>query len=364
MNTRPGLVGINMNRDFKVKLLVGLSLVTVLFLALKYRTDYLILFISLLSGIIQIILFLIWYLEDSTILQKVDVNVETIKEIAVKRDEENTYRQKIIRKIINKGKIDECEIRKILAKLESRDMIIISLSECKIPKGLISNEDAQYPFRKLLISLGFVPVFFTYHPNIWIISKFDLPRALRNVDSLKNFILKELKSDWEVVKDFAIKNYPKRYDKWKSGEGFKASLIVGKSFEKDFKIDYLGRPSFNEEFIAKLLQQSSKEELSKVIANKVEVREILSKLSIELLLEKVTPNIKDIILKNEKKIVSTLRINSFMDYRNFDVAKLTEEFVKYLSPQDAQQVAQIVSEESNECYKEVENIGLLISDNS
>ena len=352
-----------MGKDLKVKLLVGFSLLFFVFLALKYRSDYLIFFVSLIASIIQIVLFLVWYFEDTTLLKHVDLNVEKIKEITLQRDEENIYRQKIIRKIVNKGKIDEEEIKKIIAKLEKRDMVLVSLSESKIPKGLSQKDTLQYPLRNLLKDMGFVQVFFTYYAdmgNIWAIPKSELPRSLRKVDSLKSFIIKVLMGNRLSIKNYALKNYPNKYDKWKSDDGFKVSLIIGKSFENDFKIDYLGRHKFNEGFIAKLLQKSSKEELNKVISDKVAVREILSKLSIDLFLERVSPQIRDIILKNEKKIILNLNIKSFLDYRNIDMPKLCAEFIKYISQQDAEQLTNIVCTEANNYYNEIEKMGLLI----
>ena len=112
-----------MGRDSKVKLLVAFSLVFFVFLALKYRTDYLIFYISLVASAIQIILFIVWYLEDHALINDMSLNIETVKEVVTKKDEDNIYRQNIIRKIVNKGKVDQEEVKKLIAKLENKDMV-------------------------------------------------------------------------------------------------------------------------------------------------------------------------------------------------------------------------------------------------
>lgn len=349
-----------MKKDIAVKIIVGLSLLTLVSLAVYYRTDYLIFFISVVSSIIQIILFALWYLEDQTLIRKIDINVNEVKEYLVKKDR-NNYREKIIRKIINKGVIDEHEITKILASLEKKDLIFISLSECKIPKGLLTEKINQYPLRSLLKEIGFVPIFYSFNPNIYVTFKEDLPKWLREIKLLEQFISKELSNIWDLIKNHAQTDFPHKFEKWKAESGFKASYVISKSLENDFKIIYKQKHTYSEDFITKILKEISLEKLRKAIPNKVQVKEIICKISFDILLDSIDNVTRNELIKNEKVINENFKIKSFLDFRNININELIIEFKKYLSEENAKVAASKVIEESKQYYEEINSMDLMIS---
>ena len=351
-----------MNKNLVVKLIVSVALVVFVFLAWRaYRTDPLISYISLIASAIQIVLFCVWFLEDRTVLNRVDTTLKDVKEYVTEKDKKNMYREVILRKILNKGLVNQAEITNLLTDLQNKDVVLLSLSECRLPKGLSVESTGSYPLRHILNELGFIPVFFSFTPNTYITFKNDLPRSLRDIAQLESFISKELSVAWDSVKRYAQTHYPAKYEKWKSGSGFKASYVLSKSFENDFKIEYKQRPTFSEQLITKLLKETSSDKLQKAIPNKLQVKEILSKISIEIVLDTVENPVKEAITKNERTIWSNLRITSFLDFRNADLNELISELKKYISEEKAINCANIMIEECKKAYAEIDSMGILIS---
>lgn len=352
-----------MNKEKLIKLLALFS-ITALSLAIFFyfnRNEYLLL-LSLLSNVIQIVLFGFWLFENQSLpIQKIentDTKVSEIHPYIVKEKEENKRKMKIMAQLMKSGLVPGEEIKKAFNSLKLEEIVVIYTYGEGLSQNLLKEIGfSKQPLITLIEELGFVRVF--KYPSLYIAFKKDLPRILRNLDNLEKYLNLELNKKWEKIKDSTNKKYPqekyKIYAKIRDGSGFKCSYILLKSLKEELIINYQNKPSFTEQFIEKVLSeyQSKKNALKSV-----EVRDFILKIKISILFEDVDKNIINQINKEDNQIKENLNIKYFFELKDKSSIEIEKCFINLGIKKNGINLENIKNE-AKEYYNILKEINLL-----
>ena len=361
-------------RFYRILIVTSLVLSSIFVYSIRYKYNSIIQFLGAMSSITQLFMLIIWLKRDDIFLkenlEQIKDNLGTtkkdmsyIKEYLYDKEVENRRTIKIIKKLIDVGAVPEKEIYKLLDR--RNDIFIVYTYGEGIPKRIKPLLNGKPPLIGLLQEMGFVRV--ALNQNLFVIFSKWLPRKLRNPYILRDFIRKELAWRWDVLSEKVIENFPKekykKFEKYRTKRGFKASFIIARCSGHDFIVDYMGKVSFNIQFQEKIIGNIDFRQLRKlIIKRKHEIRKILSKISMEILLDEIPRNHREIILQNEDYIKSSLKVKSFIDYRFYendkDFALLLTKLIPSLDETTAQEYSRYIAREARKYYSVLEDLGI------
>lgn len=349
----------------KIKAIAGISVI-LLFLAtvlwFSGNQQYL-LAISVLSSLVQIILFIFSYFEENPQIPERTINqVEAVYNYAQDERAKNSKKEEFIKRLLREGVIDEQELRTALSKIQNEDIILVHTYGEGTPENLKKELGMKSsPAMTLLIKLGFVRVFSQH--NLFLIPIKDLPPSLRSVKGMENFLNSELEKIWLQLRRVSEEKYPakdyKIMEKWRSGEGCKVTYIISRVPKNEIIAGFKNRYSFTPEFVAVIYRQVTLNQTLPPVRNVVKVKELVTNTSIELLLSDFPIELKEKIISNEKTFKESLRINLITELRNTPIAILAAKLHE-LDPAraDNDELARNLIDSSKEFYDLLVSIGV------
>jgi len=349
-----------------VKILCLVSVFSLsLILIVAYFTGNLLISIIIgsLADSIQIATYIIWILRKEVSLEKVPQRVEEIHHFITYEKKESEAKERLISKLINEGVVREEELYSLIRNKE----IILAFPYGEGLRSSIKSTVGykRQPLANLLEKLRFVRV--TRVQNLMVAFTDNLPKNLRNIENLNYFIKKQLPEDWKLISEkikqrFPASQYPKKFEKWRTGEKFSVMYILAKSLAHEFLIDFINKETFTDEFKKHIWKSIDRRELRKVIKRKRhKVKEIISKISVDFLLSNVPRRIRDKIVENEEKLKDTLGIKIFTDYRLIDKEELTQvltEIIPRVNKEDLERFSSTIIQESQSCYDLLNELGI------
>ncbi len=360
---------------FKIMFLISIISITFILFFFYNQNHSIVAFLGIFSNIIEISMLLIWLKKEDfpveDIVQiKEDLNItkesmKEVKEYLFNKETKDERKIRLVKKLVEVGAVPEKEIYKLLRR--KNDIFVVYTYGEGIPKRLRPLCGGKPPLIGFLEEIGFVRV--APNQNLFVIFSKWLPPNLRNTSTLRNFIKKELLRRWEILSERIREKYPeteyKIFEKWRTKEGFKASFIVMRCPGYEFIMDFIRKVSFHPQFQEKILRGVDWDQLRKFIKKrKYEIRKFLSKISIEILLEEVPRNHREIILQNEDHIKSALGSRSFIDFRflknNKNFISLLVRLIPGLEESMAKKYTEIISRESQKYYSTLKELGIYL----
>ena len=317
----------------KIKFIAAISIILLVLATFTYFSNnqqYLLL-ISILSSLIQIVLFAAWYFEENPIPQKTIEQVDAIYDYAKEEKTKNTKKEEFIKRLLKEGVIEEDELKKVFEKLKNDEIFLVHTYGEGTPDSLKKETELKSsPAISILQKLGFVRVFRQH--NLFLIPVNDLPKTLRNVRGLELFLSSEIERIWKGLQQKAQKNFPageyKIMEKWRSGAGFKVSYVISKTPKNEIVTGFKNRSSFTPSFVAVILRRLTLEKTLPPLRNTVKVKELLKTLSLEIFLSEFPKALSDRILSNEKQFKESLEINTLLDLRNVPQEKINNKLLE------------------------------------
>lgn len=345
-----------------VSLISTVSLVMIVAVVFLTQNVFLGLLIGLIADSVQIVTYILWFFQKEVPMQEVPKQVEQIHRYVTLKEEKNKIKEELISRLVNEGVIRETELYSLIRNKE----IVLAFPYGKgIPAG-IKNLGYRRPSHMILLEkIGFVRA--TRNQNLMVAFTDNLPKSLRNVDSLNIFLKTELPKTWkqiseETMKKFPSSQYPQKFEKWRTGEGFGVMYILSKSTAQDFVIDYVNRESFTLEFKKHVWRVIDHSRLRNAIKKrKHQVKKIVSKISIDFLLRDVPTDARQSIITHEDAIKKHFGIKVFTDYRFADKEKMTDFLSSLLPKVDRSMLSQyssIIIVESLECNNVLKQLGI------
>ena len=316
--------------------------------------------ISLVADIIQILTYIVWSLQKEANLEKVPQQMEEVHNYVTIEKEENRVAGEIVSRLVKEGVVREDELLRLIRKKE----IMLAFTYAEGFKGRVLQLTKGQPLAQLLEKIGFVRV--ALFQNLLAIMADTLPKNLRNVDNLNAFLRKQLPKEWTKISDMVSERFPaeryKIFEKWRTRAGFKVSYILAKSMAHDFLVGYLEKNSFTTEFQKHIAGRIDRSKLKAILRlNRRKVREIVSKISIEFLLENVPKHAQKKIINKEDEIKRKLGVEVVTDYRLLEpeVVKrvLTDLFPKTEEEKIYNYSTQIIGQ-SQACYEGLKKFGI------
>lgn len=316
--------------------------------------------IGLLSDAVQIVTYALWLLQKEVDLSKVPLQVTEIHEIITREKQESKAAEEIITRLIREGVVKEEEL---LSMIRSKE-IMLAFPYAEGLKGKILQISKGQPLAKLLGQIGFVRV--ALFQNLMAAFVEYLPKQLRDIDALNSFIKQQLPREWNRISDEVSRSYPpekyKILEKWRSKTGFRVSYILSKSNAQDFLIDYLNRNSFTTDFQKHIIGRIDRKELKRMLKiKKHQVREVMSKVSMEFLMGDVPKSVRESIVKNEAEVKKSLKVKTINDVRLVqpeELAKVFKNFQPGIEPSLAAEFSIRIIGESQKCYDCLNNLGI------
>jgi len=335
--------------------IISLSLITIFY----FSNERYIFFISLLSNIIQIILFGVWFFQRERIPKETIMQVKEIYQYATDEREENKRKGKIMAHLMKAGLIPSDEIKKAFKSLKIKEVICVHTYGEGLRQNLINEYGLRrQPLVSILESLGFIRVF--RNPTLYIIFKDNLPKELRSLHNLEIFMTSELEKEWEKISKFTKKKYPqskyKIYEKYREKTGFKCSYVLLKSIEDECIIGYKNRYSFTPEFVERIMGEYQK---SKKVLSSFEIKRFVLNLRMNLLMDELPKQMEKILLKNEDNIKTNLNIKHFFEFKNKSLIEIKESLKNYIKLEDLDFVSNSLKEESKSYYEVLKELGFI-----
>jgi len=305
-----------MNLRQRLKLLTIISVISIaLILMAAFATSSISLtgVIGLVASIIQIVTYVAWLLQKEVSLARVPEQLEEVHSFTTKEREENKVTGELMSRLVREGAVREDELLRLVRRKE----IVLAFTYAEGLRGKVLQITKGQPLATLLNQIGFVRV--ALFQNLMAIIADSLPKRLRNIDNLNAFIRKRLPKDWTRISDMVKERYPKaKYkilEKWRSRAGFKVSYILAKSMAQDFLIGFLRKNSFTTEFQKHIAGRVDRNQLKKIFrVNRRKVREIMSKISIEFLLDETPRKARKAIVDKEDEVKEALGVETITDY--------------------------------------------------
>jgi hypothetical protein len=321
------------------------------------------LLVGLIADSIQIVTYVVWFFQKEVPMTEVPKQVEQIHKYITLKEEKSKIKEELISRLVNEGAIGENELYSLIRNKE----IILAFP---YGEGVLRSVRELAGFKRpplsgLLEQVGFVRV--TRLQNLMVAFVDALPKGFRKIDNLSLFIQEELPSMWtkisSYVKDkYPEDRYPKKFEKWRSGEGFSAMYILSKSMAQDFIINYIKKESFTPEFKKRIWGVIDRGKLKEVMKRrKHKVKEVVSKISIDFLLKDIPNSVREVIVNNEDTIKKTLGIKVFTDYRLIEpdrVSGVLAEFLPSGEKKNVNRYSSIITSESKECYELLKELGI------
>jgi len=353
-----------MNLRQHVKFLTLISLISITtILTVTFFTSNLSLSvaISLVADIIQILTYVVWFLQKEVNLEKVPEQMEEVHAFITIEREESRVAGEIMSRLVREGVVREDELFRLIRRKE----IILAYPYGEgISSRKVWNLVKGQPLARLLSKMGFARV--GSRQNLMVIMADTLPKRLRNVDKLNAYLKKHLPKEWKRISEKVSEKYPEeRYkilEKWRTRAGFKVSYILAKSMAQDFLINYLGKTSFTPEFQKHIAGRIDRNQLKKIIRlNRRKVREIVSKISIEFLLKDIPRNARKVIINNEDDVKKALGVEVVTDYRLLE-PEIVAGVLANLLPRTEEKTIYTYSTEiigqSQACYEALRKFGI------
>lgn len=336
-----------------------ISLIAINYFFFIQKNELMMLLFGSLANAIQVIQFTVEYFKKETPLEK---NVEDIKRWVIEDKEKYDIKEKLISELINIGLINETDINDLLS---DKEVVIAFLYASALPKRIYELINYR-PHLKIFEQIGFIRI--TFNQNIYFAFKERLPKNIRKLNNLEIYVEKEIKDEWEIIKNKVVKRFPKDkykiFENYRDGSGFNFSYILYEGNYKDIKIGYLNNLTFKYDFIEYIGSIiNNKRLLDKINLNKIQIKIILSKVSIDFYLRDIimTSYTKNAIINNEKMIKEKLGIEMFTDYKSKEPEELKSIFKEILprtSEEKLLEYGKKIIEDSKEVYNLLENIGI------
>jgi len=323
--------------------------------------------IGLVADIIQILSWVYTLLEKEKSFAEVPEKVDSILEVVSKKEERSKTRENLVSRLVNEGAIEENELYNLIRKKEV--ILAFPYGESVVAGVIALSGSKRQPLATLLKELGFVKA--TRFQNVMVTFADNLPKDLRKMNSLDTFLKTALRKRWTDLCDKVAEKYPAekyrvRFAKWRSRAGFGAVYIIIKSMARDFVVGSIRRGgSFTPEFKEHVWSVIDQAKLKRVVRkHRRRVREIISKISIDILLIDQPRKMRDLITQNEDLLKNTFQIKIFTDYRTVDPDELSDALIRIL-PQTRRNLAPTLSstiiQESEKCLNVLEELGIYLS---
>lgn len=296
-------------------------------------------------------------------MEQVPKQVEVVYKYVTRKEERSRVREELVSRLVNEGVISE---RELYSLIRNKETILAFTYGEGISRKIRSRCGLKsQPLATLLERCGFVRA--TGMQNLMVAFTENLPRSLRNIDNLNVFIKSELPKIWEQIsnkinKEYPAERYPKKYEKWRSGEGFSAMYTLSKSMAQDFIIDYINKESFTPEFKKHIWGIIDRKKLRDMIKKRrLKVKKIISKISIDFLLRDIPRNVRRNIEEHEDEIKKALGIEVFTDYRHIEQNKMSNVLLNFLPAverEDVDQYSSAIITESKNCYDLLKELGI------
>jgi hypothetical protein len=310
-----------MNKETLIKLFALFSVIAIALAVFFYfnKNEYLF-WLSLLSNIIQIVLFGFWLFKNQSLpiakIENTNIKVNEIHPYITKEKEVDKRKMRIMAQLMDSGLVPGEEIKKAFNSLKLEEVIVMHTYGEGIRQNLLNEIGlSKQPLITLVENLGFIRVF--KYPSLYITFKKNLPRILRSLDNLENYINSELNKEWEKIKKSTNEKYPsekyKIYANIRDGSGFKCSYILLKSLKEEFIVNYQNKPSFTKKFTEKVLTEYQSK---KNVLKSIEIKNFILKIKLGILIDDSDKAIMNQINKNDKQIKESLRLRYFFDLKN------------------------------------------------
>lgn len=347
-----------LKKETIIKIFAGISVIAIGLAIFFYlnKEEYLF-WLSVIANVIQVILFLFWFFESSSLPIK---EIKEIHEYTTKEKSEDKKRMKIIAQLMKAGLVPSDEVKKAFKSLKLEEVIIVHTYGEGLSEHLIKEFGLEkQPLITLIKDLGFVKVF--GYSNLYIAFKDSLPRKLRRLDNLESYLMIELKKKWEELQSFTKKKYPKEkykiYSKMRDGTGFKCSYILLKSLKEECVIDYENRPSFTKDFVEKVL---GKYQTKKNVLSSVQVKNFILGIKMNVLLEdKVDKSRAKKIISKEKEIKDELKITRFYDFKDKSTEVIARVIKDKTGLEESKEEAELIKIEAEEYYNSLKEMNLI-----
>lgn len=317
--------------------------------------------VAMVADVIQIVIYGVWFFQKEVDLTEVPKQVKEIRTIVVKKSEESRVAGEVVSRLISEGVVRDIDLFSMIRSKE----IILAYPYAEGLDGKVWDILKGQPLAKMLGEMGFVRT--TANQNLMVIVSESLPKKLRDIDRLNSFIKRNLPEEWRRITDRVKESYPaekyrKWYKRWRSLEGFKVSYILAKSMAHDFLIDYVNKYSFTPEFRKHIVGRIDRKQLKKIFKQKKrEVREVVSRMSIKILLAEIPRDVRQKIIEKEDEIKNTLGVKNITDYRLLELHNVTNLLAKLLHKKEETMISYYSSKiigESQKCYESLKNWGI------
>ena len=266
--------------------------------------------------------------------------LEDTLSILVAQSREDRAKEKVIRKLLENGVIKE---KDIIERTQTESLVTVFHYGKGIPEEISKYfEKGKHPVREVLEELRFHSVGFRNSYFYDAIRENALPKKLRNINILENYIRIKVEENWNKVKSKIMQENRDLYDRYfgRDKNNLRLSLLVAKVFPYNLKIDFITASSFNKEFLSHFL--TYKESL-KLDTDKRKLLEFIYNQSVEIFLEGVQPASREKILKNESYVKELLNISKITDYKYVSREEWSKILEKYIDPGSLESVVNIIS---------------------
>lgn len=353
-----------MNLKQHIKFLSFVSIVSIILVVIIFSltsNTELAVMVSLLADSIQIVTYSLWVIQKEVNLEDVPKQVKEVHTIITKEREESKVAGEIVSRLIREGVVRDDDLFSLIRGKE----IVLAFPYAEGLHGKVWEIAEGQPLAKLLSEIGFVRV--TIQQNLMAAIADSLPKQLRDIDCLDVFIKQNLPKEWAKISDrvkelFPKENYKVKYEKWRTRAGFKVSYILAKSMAQDFLIGYLRKNSFSTEFQKHIAGRIDRKHLKKMLKlKKREVKEIVSRISMAILLMNIPRKVQQKIIREEDKFKKLLGAKIITDYRLLEPQKITNVLVNLFPKMEEKMLQSYSSEiigESQKCYDSLRKWGI------
>jgi len=319
--------------------------------------------VGLIADSIQIVTYVVWFFQKEVPMAEVPKQVEQIHKYVTLKEEKSRIKEELISRLVNEGAIGENELYSLIRNKEI--ILAFPYGEGVLRTVRELSGFKRPPLSGLLEQIGFVRV--TRLQNLMVVFVDKLPKVFRKIDNLNLFIQEEVPKMWtkistDVKRKYPEDRYPKKFEKWRSGEGFSAMYILSKSTAQDFIINYIKKESFTPEFKKHIWGVIDRGELKEAMKKrKHKVKEVVSKISIDFLLQDIPDSVREIVVKNEDTIKKTLGIKVFTDYRLIEPDRISGVLAKLLPSGEKENVnrySSIITNESKKCHELLKELAI------
>lgn len=268
-------------------------------------------------------------------------------------------REKLVSLLVNSGVIDQ---NRLLEMLKQKEIIIAIPYGEGVPQSLKKSYNGNLqPIQTILQKLGFIKPFEKYY--VWTQFPDELPEPLRSPEKIEEFIKNELHSYHGKIGAFAISTYPKsrypkKYEKWRTGEGLGGSYIILKAPINKIKMGFVKTSDFNLSFIALLSKYITKDATKTV--EKQKIKKIIGKTALDLLLPDIEKRVVEKI--DEAKLIKELKLDNFTEYRLCNSDALKRLINTMVGEEHSEKISNQLMENSKEYYDMLKDMGIILSD--